>query len=74
MIKPSPKAPFSVLMSVYKKEQAPFLKVSLDSVFAQTLCADEVVLIKDGPLTPELDAIISDMQRQHSELLSLIHI
>ena len=68
MIKPSPKAPFSVLMSVYKKEQASFLKASLDSVFAQTLCADEVVLIKDGPLTPELDAIISDMQRQHSEL------
>ena len=68
MSNPTAKAPFSVLMSVYRKEQAPFLKASLDSVFAQTLCPDEVVLIKDGPLTPELEAVIAAMQRRHSEL------
>ena len=33
---------------------------SLDSVFHQTLLPNEVVLVKDGPLTTELDAIVSD--------------
>ena len=36
----------SVLMSVYKKENPPFLKASLDSIYAQTLKADEIVLVK----------------------------
>lgn len=36
----------SVLMNVYKKENPTFLKASLDSIYAQTLKADEIVLVK----------------------------
>ena len=50
--------PYSVLMSVYAKENPEYMRLSLDSIFAQTLPADEVVLVCDGPLTPELDAVI----------------
>lgn len=46
---------FSVLMSVYYKENPEYLKLSLDSVIKQTVPAAEIVLIKDGPLTKELD-------------------
>lgn len=49
---------FSVLLSVYRKEQPPFLQQSLESIFTQTLLPDEVVLVKDGPLTVELDQVI----------------
>ena len=42
---------FSVLMSVYYKENPEYLKLSLDSVIKQTVPATEIVLIKDGPLT-----------------------
>ena len=59
---------FSVLMSLYWKERPEFLRQSLDSVFGQTLRADEVVLVEDGPLTPELDAVVKDYSARYPEL------
>lgn len=59
---------FSVLMSVYYKEQTEYLREALDSVFTQTLCADEVVLVEDGALAKELDEAIEEYQERYSEL------
>lgn len=60
------KPPFSVLLSVYDKEQPAYLRQSLDSVFSQTLQPDEVVVVKDGPLTDELEAVLGDFASRHS--------
>ncbi len=49
---------FTVLLSLYYKEDPQYLRQSLDSIFTQKLLADEVVLVKDGPLTEELNEII----------------
>lgn len=49
---------FSVLMSVYRKEEVEHLNLCLKSLADQTLQADEVVLVKDGKLTEELDTEI----------------
>ena len=49
-----PAAKFSVLMSVYDKEQASYLKESLESLMDQTRTPDEIVLVEDGPLTKSL--------------------
>lgn len=38
---------FSVLLSVYRKEQPAYLLQCLTSIFNQTLLPDEVVLVKD---------------------------
>lgn len=54
--------PFSVLMSVYAKEKASWLKESLESVFNQTFPPSETVLVADGPLTPELESVISSFK------------
>lgn len=51
---------FSVLISVYCKENPLFLRESLSSIFNQTIWPTEVVLIKDGPLNRELDAVIDE--------------
>lgn len=61
-------AEFSVLMSVYRKEHPDYLKQALDSVFLQTVKANQVVLVEDGPLTPELDSVINDYCARYPEL------
>ena len=45
---------FSVLMSVYFKENPEFLKESIDSILQQTLKPTEIVIVFDGKLTDEL--------------------
>lgn len=50
---------FSVLLSVYAREQAAYMWQALESVFSQTVVPDEVVLVEDGPLTAELDAVVA---------------
>ena len=54
--------PFTVLQSVYRKDSPQFLSESLRSLAEQTRLADCIVLVKDGTLTPELEAVISEWQ------------
>jgi glycosyltransferase involved in cell wall biosynthesis len=55
---------FSVLLSVYYKENPLFLKQALESMWhLQTLKPDEIVVVKDGPLTEELDKVIADFAK-----------
>jgi glycosyltransferase involved in cell wall biosynthesis len=50
---------FSVLISVYDKEEPESLRIALASIWTeQTLRPSEIVLVKDGLLTAELDAVI----------------
>lgn len=49
---------FTVLLSIYYKESPLYFEQSLNSIFNQTLQPSEVIIVKDGPLTKELDAII----------------
>lgn len=59
---------FSVLLSVYKKENPVYFSQSLDSIFSQTSFPDEVILVKDGPLTSELEQVIIQYQLKYSVL------
>ncbi|MBD5238283.1 MAG: glycosyltransferase [Bacteroidales bacterium] len=59
---------FSVLMSVYGKDRPAWLKESLESVFSQTLKADEVVLVIDGPIGGDLREVIDHYCHLHPEL------
>lgn len=62
-------ANYSVLMSVYYKEHPDYLRQSMQSIYNQTVPTDDFVLVCDGPLTPELDAVISGMQQQFGSRL-----
>lgn len=63
--------PYSVIMSIYASEHAEFLEESLSSLMAQTVVPQEIVLVKDGLLTPELDAIIACFDASHPGLLTV---
>ena len=51
---------FSVLISIYCKENPSWFREALDSIFSQTVQPAEIVLVKDGPLTSELESIINE--------------
>jgi len=48
-------------MCVYIKEKPAFLSQCLNSILTQTVLPDEFVIVKDGPLTPELDAVLENL-------------
>lgn len=50
---------FSVLMSVYKNEKPLFLNDCLDSLFKQTLPANELIIVIDGQISEELHLVIN---------------
>lgn len=59
---------FSVLLSLYFRENPQFLKESLESIFSQSLLPSEVILVEDGELTSELDSIVSIFKNKYDVL------
>ena len=65
---------YSVLMSVYQKETAGNLRTSMMSILNQTVKTDDFVLVCDGPLNAELEAVIKEMQNVFGPVLSMVRI
>lgn len=62
----------SVLMSVYKNEQPNFFDASLKSILCdQIQKPDEFVLVCDGPLTDELESVISKYNKQYPDIFKV---
>ena len=64
---------FSVLMSVYKNESPDFLAQALKSVVTNTVHPAEIVMVKDGPLTDELEEVLSKFQLQYPIFKFVVH-
>lgn len=63
---------FSVLMSVYYKEKPEYLQECLESLLRQTTLADEWVIVKDGPLSPELDEVLEKYCSKYPGLIKFV--
>lgn len=53
---------FSVLMSVYGKDNPAWFRQAVQSVLNQSVAPAEVILAADGPLTEELEAVITEFK------------
>lgn len=62
---------FSVLCSLYYKESPIALRESLDSILSQTLMPNEVVIVKDGPLTSELEKVLEEYVSKY-EIIKIV--
>ena len=63
---------FSVLMSVYIREQAALLDRALQSILVnQSVKPSELVLVEDGPLTDGLYHVIDKYRQIFPELISV---
>lgn len=62
------KVEFSVLISIYIKENPIFLEECLESIFNQTLKPSEIIIVEDGKLTFELNEVL----KKYSEKFQVI--
>lgn len=64
---------FSVLMSVYEKENAEYFDLSLESITkTQTILPNEIVIVKDGPLTDSLEKVIEKYDIMYKGLFKIV--
>ena len=59
---------FSVLMSLYHKENPDYLDLALQSVFKQTMLPDQVVLVLDGPIGDVLMSVVDKFKSDYAAL------
>src|SRR5690606_8231587 len=62
----------SALLSVYHKESRLLMKDALNSIIQQTLPPSEIVIVKDGPLTDELEDMLSTFTDQYKDLFNIV--
>ncbi len=62
---------YSVLMSVYSKESPEHFLISIQSMLNQTIVTNDFVVICDGPLTKELDEIVSRFEKERSDIFNI---
>ena len=60
---------YSVLMSVYYKENPEYLYQSMQSIYEQTVRTNNFVLVCDGTLPDALNKVIEEMQQKFGEYL-----
>ena len=63
---------FSLLISVYKGEKAEFLTMCFNSIYQQTMLPTEIVLVEDGPLTPDLYAAIKKEEERFTNIKRVV--
>ena len=61
---------YSVLMSLYKKENPEYLRMALDSMINQSVMPDEIVLIEDGSLTVDLYLVLEEYKEKYPNLMN----
>lgn len=59
---------FTVLVSVYYKEKPEYLQLALESIINQTAKPNEIVLVQDGKLTEELQAVITEYLQNYTTI------
>ena len=65
---------YSVLMSVYWKEKPEYFRESINSMLSQTLSCSDFVLVCDGPLSPELEDVISWAEGELDDMLQCVRL
>jgi len=65
---------YSVLMSVYRGENAENFWQSVQSVLNQPFVTNDFVIVCDGPLTWELDAVLEKITAEYDSIVNVIRL
>ena len=56
---------YSILTTLYKNDSVEYLRQSIDSMLTQTVMTNDYVIVADGPLTVELDAVLEEYAKEY---------
>ncbi len=59
-------------MSLYIKEKPEYLRLAIDSMLAQTVAPDEIVIVEDGPLTDALYAVLDEYKTKFPQIIRTV--
>lgn len=62
---------YSVLMTVYDKDNKEYFKLALDSMVNQTIKPNEIVLVKDGVINKNLQSVIDIVKKQYKNIVEV---
>lgn len=65
---------YSVLMTVYKKDDPKFAQAGIDSMLKQTHRTNDFVLVCDGEMTEELNEVIYAYVAEYPELFNVVRL
>lgn len=68
------RAEFSVLMSIYIKEKAEYFEQCMKSMFIQTVLPREIVIVKDGAITKELEDVLQRYQQKYPDVIKTVQL
>ena len=63
---------YSVLFSLYEKESPENFRTAVDSMLAQTVFPDDIVVVLDGPLTKGLYAVLDEYRSAYPDLFNYV--
>lgn len=65
---------FSVLIPIYIKENPIYFLEALESIVQQTLMPNEIVVVKDGPITHELEKVLEIYDKRYPGLFTILEL
>ncbi len=65
---------YSVLMTIYKKDNPEYAKASIDSMLAQTHKTNDFVLVCDGDVTEELNVVIDGYVSKYPDIFNVVRL
>ena len=65
---------YSVLMTVYKNDNPLYFEKSIMSMINQTKKVDEIVIVKDGPITNELQEVIDTIDNKFPNVIIQVNL
>ena len=63
---------YSVLMSVYKKDNPSFLTAAIESMLNQSVLCEQFIVVGDGPLPENLQKVIEEFASKQQELFTVV--
>lgn len=66
---------FSVITSVYKNDNPEYVQIALDSMLIeQTIKPSEIVLVRDGCVSVELDSLLDNYEKKYPSIFNIIRL